>query len=199
MDMRRYAHYWHRVVEFPIDRFRELAADVRALRRVHPAFMMDAEDQRLRGWDGMGDPTITDDLIEFNGDGSKGLHHETFTFPRSVGVTDLLRASNITHPGGLYWDFVKTSAKPYDLAVASTLILACLRLGGPTYDLQDPDCIIAIRSTAKPDIWKHAEHLVLNMLLDKTEKRWNGAPESAGPLVFSIVDQNILHPSPFRA
>jgi hypothetical protein len=65
------------------------------------------KDIVLRGGDGTGEPEFYKELICFNGDGSKGLDHETFYFD---GVTD--------------FSFCKTARKPYDIVVC--LVLLCL-------------------------------------------------------------------------
>lgn len=57
---------------------------------------------KLKGWDGNGEPEITDTIVSFNGDPS----HESCVI-RNVG-TD--------------FNFCKTARKPYDVAVCITLI-----------------------------------------------------------------------------
>jgi len=91
-----YTHYWN-LTKKPSN-FKEgmmnVQLDIQQILRVKP------NDIVLRGGDGSGSPDFTNEFISFNGDGSKGLDHETFYFD---GVTD--------------FSFCKTNHKPYDLIV----------------------------------------------------------------------------------
>jgi len=96
-----YTHYWN-LTKKPSN-FKEgmmnVQLDIQQILRVKP------NDIVLRGGDGSGSPDFTNEFICFNGDGSKGLDHETFYFD---GVTD--------------FTFCKTNHKPYDLIVCLILI-----------------------------------------------------------------------------
>lgn len=73
---------------------------------------------RIRGWDGEDEPTISTDLISFNGNGDDCLNHETFVLDNKTG-----------------FDFCKTARKPYDYAVR-TILMEALRRGFVT-DVED--------------------------------------------------------------
>ena len=62
----------------------------------------------LRGGDGTGEPIFTTKEICFNGDGDKGLDHETFYFKFASRKLDFA--------------FCKTARKPYDLMVCLCLL-----------------------------------------------------------------------------
>lgn len=96
-----YTHYWN--LKKKPSNYKEgwlnVQLDIQKILRVK------SNDIILRGGDGSGSPEFTNELICFNGDGSKGLDHETFYFD---GVTD--------------FSFCKTARKPYDLIVCLILI-----------------------------------------------------------------------------
>lgn len=71
---------------------------------------------------GTGEPIITATEIEFNGDASQDLDHETFGLYTEGHEM-------FGHP--LAW-FTKTARKPYDAAVVAVLISANLRSGQET-------------------------------------------------------------------
>lgn len=96
-----YTHYWN--LKKKPSNYKEgwlnVQLDIQKILRVK------SNDIILRGGDGSGSPEFTNEFICFNGDGSKGLDHETFYFD---GVTD--------------FSFCKTARKPYDLIVCLILI-----------------------------------------------------------------------------
>lgn len=177
MDIHRYVHYWHRVVEFPEKSFGDFALDVQALLASNPSYTDPALKTHLRGWNGYGDPAINNELVEFNGDAGLGVHHETFTFPRSIGITELMRSASTTINGILYWDFIKTAMKPYNLPVMCSLIFACLRLGTSDFDVTSLGCTMAIRSTASMDQWDDAFSVARTVLLSSGRILTGGVPE----------------------
>lgn len=85
----------------------EFVEDVKTLHKALP------ENLVIKGWDGTGDPTFGEEVISFNGDGSKGLDHETLYIEK----------------GDLEWSFCKTNHKPYDLFVMAVLLAAQYHLG----------------------------------------------------------------------
>lgn len=62
----------------------------------------------IKGGNGDGNPTITDDAVVFNGDGSRDLDHETFYITNNENELN-------------DWQFCKTAEKPYDYAVKRAL------------------------------------------------------------------------------
>ena len=64
----------------------------------------------IHNWDGFGKPTVTTDIIAFNGDGENHINHEGFVLNNEVG-----------------FDFCKTDRKPYDYAVRTILREALTR------------------------------------------------------------------------
>ena len=60
----------------------------------------------LHGWNGKGEPVITDSEICFNGDAKKNADHETFRI----------------RLGDMEGNFCKTARKPYDTAVCLALL-----------------------------------------------------------------------------
>lgn len=96
-----YTHYWN--LKKKPSNYKEgwlnVQLDIQKILRVK------SNDIILRGGDGSSSPEFTNEFICFNGDGSKGLDHETFYFD---GVTD--------------FSFCKTARKPYDLIVCLILI-----------------------------------------------------------------------------
>lgn len=65
-------------------------------------------DIKICGWDGKGEPTITNKSIMFNGDEAEGLDHETFSL----------------YGDGKTFNFTKTACKPYDVLVKAVLMYA---------------------------------------------------------------------------
>ena len=59
------------------------------------------------GWDGTGKPEVSTEIISFNGNGEKGLDHETLLIGKETG-----------------FNFCKTAYKPYDYAVREVLRVA---------------------------------------------------------------------------
>ena len=72
----------------------------------------------IHNWDGFGKPTVTTDIIAFNGDGENHLDHESLVLNNEIG-----------------FNFCKTARKPYDYAVRTILREALTR--GYITDLRD--------------------------------------------------------------
>jgi hypothetical protein len=73
---------------------------------------------KICGWDGTGEPTVTDKAIMFNGNARCNLDHESFILNDQIGFC-----------------FCKTAKKPYDYAVRTILREAFIR--GYIKDLED--------------------------------------------------------------
>lgn len=73
---------------------------------------------KICGWDGTGEPTVTDKAIMFNGDIKHDLDHESFVLNDQIGFC-----------------FCKTARKPYDYAVRTILREALVR--GYVVDVSD--------------------------------------------------------------
>ena len=106
-----YTHYWNYKV--PQKNFQEKFIDVQldisiGLRHI------DKSEIVLRGGDGTGNPEFTNEVICFNGDGERGLDHETFYFDGNQSD----------------FDFCKTNRKPYDFVVCFCLLSLSNRLDG---------------------------------------------------------------------
>lgn len=97
-----YANYWWRPAELPREIFTAAASDVRQLLRRFK--------HEVAGPPGTGEPTITEDLIAFNG----AMPDMAQSF-RICRIED----PNDPFPRG----FCKTRLLPYDLAVKATLLL----------------------------------------------------------------------------
>lgn len=78
---------------------------VMACKKLHKAL---PKDIKICGGNGDGRPIFRNDLVCFNGDGSKDLDHERF-------YVEYLNDE---------WSFCKTASKPYDLLVCACLIAA---------------------------------------------------------------------------
>lgn len=108
-----YTQYWRRPSEHPLEDWKKFTAGVKKI--------IDAAKKKIKiaGGSGSGHPEISDEQIDFNGDGVEGLDHETFYIPRVlVGRSPM--------PGddrGLIFQFCKTACKPYDEVVVAVLIL----------------------------------------------------------------------------
>ncbi len=106
-----YTHYWHRELEVEETMFRDIVKDFRKL-------LPYLEGSQLGGWDGTGDPVITESGVSFNGRGEQA--HETFAFPK-LYVPEPWEVPKNT---GRWFAFCKTAGKRYDIAVCAFLIIA---------------------------------------------------------------------------
>ena len=70
--------------------------------------IIDASDAVIRGWDGTGEPTVSNAEIRLNGDAFEDLDHETFVLVDGVNHST----------------FCKTARKPYDEVVTAILLRA---------------------------------------------------------------------------
>ena len=70
------------------------------------------------GWDGTGTPEVSTEAISFNGNGDRGLDHETLWIGYETG-----------------FNFCKTACKPYDYTVRE--VLRAAEKEGLIYDLSD--------------------------------------------------------------
>lgn len=73
---------------------------------------------KICGWDGKGEPIVTETAIIFNGDAKHDLDHESFVLSDQIGTS-----------------FCKTAEKPYDYAVRTILREALTR--GYISELED--------------------------------------------------------------
>lgn len=113
-----YTHYWYTSPrDFPKKQWAAAIADLRKLLKNPKVTLCNA----------MGDPgtkpTITDDVVGFNGIGPDA--HESF----HIGRTKAIREGGYTPPGGKLFDFCKTAYKPYDPYVVAALVLLKFHLG----------------------------------------------------------------------
>ena len=104
------SHYWEREIELPADRFGLAVEDCRKT--------LSSLDIVLAGFDGSGEPVISNDEIVFNG--TDGLGCEPFVFKR----TQLPR-----HGRNIPFSYCKTDHLPYDLCVKSALVILKHYLG----------------------------------------------------------------------
>jgi hypothetical protein len=108
-----YTHYWH-VVEHDENIWMEFVNDVKRIYDNLPTHTDTAggyhieDDLVICGGLGEGEPTFDETMIDFNGNESDDLDHETFRIKRE---------------GELGFDFCKTARKPYDLLACATLLL----------------------------------------------------------------------------
>lgn len=100
-----YTNYWKRTDKEYDESFVDLVKDV----------FSSCKQKGITLRDGFGEGEPVADLTDiwFNGDGSKGLDHETFLIPNT---------SSENFESG--FNFCKTAAKPYDYAVKEVLRLA---------------------------------------------------------------------------
>lgn len=100
-----YTHYWEAEKGFNKEALRAAIKDMGDI-------VKDNKDI-LAGWDGSGDPEVSEEVVRFNGIGSHS--HETFSVEES-------------------WDgdfnFCKTARKPYDKVVVACLVVLKHHLDG---------------------------------------------------------------------
>lgn len=117
-----YTHYWNYKPQ-PGDtlKFKDVLREVLVLKRKLPEQSETAGGHykeypiTIRNGMGKGQAEINENIIRFNGDGNKGLDHETFVFEfeeKEIG------------------DFCKTARKPYDMFVCLCLISLANNLSG---------------------------------------------------------------------
>lgn len=99
-------HYCYRPPVFDAEAFRSLSHDVARLAEAVRSRV------RVRGFDGTGSPTITDEKVVLNGDAEAGLEHEPLVIERVF--QGRLRK-------GVGFSFCKTNGKPYDVLVVAVL------------------------------------------------------------------------------
>jgi hypothetical protein len=127
-----YTHYWRVRPTADAGAWREALVEAAEIVRHSPV--------SLAGWDGNGEPELSEDGIRFNGVGE--LAHETF---------ELLADPARYEPApwgesipGYVFSFCKTARKPYDIVV--TALLAAL------HDRLGPSVII-VTSDGDPQDW----------------------------------------------
>ena len=128
-----YTHYFEQIVK-PTDA--QWGALVTDFKRLYAASLVTTPLPIQRESDTPGPPQADEWAIVFNGVGADG--HETFYFPKKTKG----------------FIFCKTAAKPYDLAVAATLILVHHHM---------PHCY-GIRSDGTRADWLDARELVKTLL-----------------------------------
>ena len=107
-----------------IEAFNKISDDLN-----HALIVLQKEkDFVLRGVIGEGEPTISDNEICFNGDGSNGqdLDHETFVF--KLFQSGHNRKIDEFEKDGVF-GFCKTARKPYDVAVCVSLMVIKHHIG----------------------------------------------------------------------
>lgn len=98
-----YTHYYYLPEQLDHEKFSHLVQDVKKI--------LDHIDVQLGDGIGENEPIITEEDIVFNGVGEDG--HETFALSRN---------NPIMGDDTFAFNFCKTALKPYDLAVAATLL-----------------------------------------------------------------------------
>lgn len=121
-----YTHYWtfdRKVASLP-ERKRGFALAGEKIRKV-----MAMSGVETRGWDGSGQPEVTESLISFNGDGDAGEDHESFVVELEDRAyeDEGMRKWQSLRPG---FGFCKTQRKPYDLVVCCSLMALSESLEG---------------------------------------------------------------------
>lgn len=101
-----YTHYWHRESILSQPEFNLLVEDVKKI--IH------LSNIPIKGWNGKGEPELTNNTIRFNGEPSC----ETFSITRSIASQSKKWESPTNN---LYFNFCKTNREPYD-----TVVVACL-------------------------------------------------------------------------
>lgn len=120
-----YTHYWtYKPTPQDTLKFKNVLREVQQLKRNLPENSTTAGGHykeypiTLRNGDGKGYPVIDEKEIRFNGDGNKGLDHETFLFEFKQEEQN---------------DFCKTARKPYDMFVCLCLISLANNLSDFSY------------------------------------------------------------------
>ena len=118
-----YTHYWNQKTVATAEQAKKVYDEIQKLMAALPEVSNSAggyyneKPIKLFGWNGTGEPVITENEIAFNGDGSEDLDHETFR----------IMLNKLNH------DFCKTARKPYDLPVC--LCLLSLKNNIPSFSL----------------------------------------------------------------
>ena len=105
-----WTHYWQRPTELPEVEFAHAAQDC--------SKMIDAIGLPLAGFDGSGEPIISDERIVFNGGPSAACE------PFEIARVEFDRRGR-----GLVGGFCKTEGLPYDLCVQAVLLILKHYLG----------------------------------------------------------------------
>src|SRR5688572_3975594 len=101
-----YTHSSYRPLHLDPERFAAFADDVKKLPRALPPQI------QICGAEGAGEPVVTDEMVEFNGDGSRRMACEAFQITRDLRLDLFQRPRN-----GTLFAFTKTQGLPYDLLV----------------------------------------------------------------------------------
>ena len=117
-------YYWYRPRELDREAFQAWADDCRKIIEAAAADK-DGHPVVIRGEDGTGQPTISSDLIAFNGDASTGLDFEPFLVPRLMKKEFRDR----TDEAGRVFRFCKVAGRPYEGVVAGCLAAFEQRFG----------------------------------------------------------------------
>ena len=99
-----WTHSWQRPTELPAKRF---AAAVEDCRKILPALGVP-----MAGFDGTGEPILTDEQIVFNGQAGSQCA------PFEIAVVEFDRRGRET-----VWSFCKTEHAPYDICVQTALVV----------------------------------------------------------------------------
>ena len=103
-------HYYGRAPVLDAAKFSAFVVDVRNLLAALPPNIT------IRGREGIGEPEINPSLVAFNGDAAIGAPHEALIIEKRYTLRPPSRMRD-----GVFFDFCKTSGKPYDLMVVATL------------------------------------------------------------------------------
>jgi hypothetical protein len=99
-----YTHYWDMPEKMVVSK-----TQMKLLQEI-----LDEHRPLLSGYDGTGEPVLTNDLISLNGIGPDD-DHETFRVVMNKGERDADE-----------WGFCKTARKPYDIVVCKMLLVLTL-------------------------------------------------------------------------
>jgi hypothetical protein len=132
-----YTHFWYRTKEIPKESMARIVADFRKLLPVLSA------RAKIAGWNGEGQPTISEVEVVFNGVKANDNSHETFSFPQVLEPQDYQKpvggvayidaaGKKVCNPKatiGKWFEFCKTARRPYDIYVVAFLVIAKHCLG----------------------------------------------------------------------
>ena len=103
-------HYYRRPPFLDAAKFSAFVVDVRNLLDALPPNIT------IRGREGIGEPEVNPAVVAFNGDAAIGAQHEAFIVEKRHPLRPPSRMRE-----AVFFDFCKTSGKPYNLMVVATL------------------------------------------------------------------------------
>ena len=111
-----YCHNWGRPMEVSPEIFSSYVEEVKKLRRaIRPTFWFFGGGIKITGAMGWGPPEFKSEIINFNG----RPMCENFLITRNYSTKYKDPSPN---DDGLFWDYVKTNERPYDVLVTAALL-----------------------------------------------------------------------------